>query len=230
MATLSGTTPAATYPSLIKFNDNNAISASLRLLSDGSGAATPLYLSDSQINIGSGSGSINATLGLKGGGSTSATSSLIVQNSNGTELMSFNNAGGMTISNPTSSVDGITIGGFGTINLRKIYGGGYAANFLALDGFSITYNQGYSSGGHIFKVNSAEAVRISSNKNLLIGTTTDIASSNLTVDSTTQGILPPRMTTIQKNAIATPAAGLIVYDTTTNKLCCYNGTIWNDLF
>jgi hypothetical protein len=50
------------------------------------------------------------------------------------------------------------------------------------------------------------------------------------VVSTTKGLLPPRMTTIQKTAIVTPASGLIVYDTTTNKLCCYNGTIWNDLF
>lgn len=71
---------------------------------------------------------------------------------------------------------------------------------------------------------------VKGNGNILIGTITDIASSKLTVDSTTQGILPPRMTTVQKNAITSPASGLIVYDTTTNKLCCYNGTIWNDLF
>jgi uncharacterized protein YaiE (UPF0345 family) len=71
---------------------------------------------------------------------------------------------------------------------------------------------------------------ITSGGNLLIGTTTDIASSKVTISSTTQGFLPPRMTTTQKNAIGTPAAGLIVYDTDTNKLCCYNGSTWNDLF
>jgi hypothetical protein len=227
MATLSGTTPAATYPALIKFNDNSAISASLRLLSDGAGGSTPLYLSASQINIGGGAGSINATLGLKGGGSTSATFALIVQNSNGTELMNVDNGGTLNFANPTN-IDAINISGFGRMKVRKIYGGDYPDNFLALDGFSITYNGGYSNGGHIFKVNSAEAVRISSNKNLLIGTTTDTASSKLTIDSTTQGILPPRMTTIQKNAIATPAAGLIVYDTTLNKLCVYT-TAWETI-
>jgi hypothetical protein len=52
-------------------------------------------------------------------------------------------------------------------------------------------------------------------------------SSKLTVESTTQGFLPPRMTTTQKNAIATPAAGLVVYDTTLNQLCTYDGT-WGD--
>jgi hypothetical protein len=56
------------------------------------------------------------------------------------------------------------------------------------------------------------------------------ASAILDAVSTTKGFLPPRMTTTQKNAISSPASGLMVYDTTTNKLACYNGTTWNDLF
>jgi hypothetical protein len=56
------------------------------------------------------------------------------------------------------------------------------------------------------------------------------ASAAFQIDGTNRGFLPPRLTTTQKNAIGTPAAGLIVYDTDTNKLCCYNGTTWNDLF
>jgi hypothetical protein len=55
------------------------------------------------------------------------------------------------------------------------------------------------------------------------------ASAMLDIRSTTRGFLPPRMTTTQKNAI-TAVAGLVVYDSTTNKLCCYNGSTWNDLF
>ena len=58
------------------------------------------------------------------------------------------------------------------------------------------------------------------------GTFTDVASARLVVNSTTQGFLPPRMTTTQKNAIATPATGLMVYDTTLNLISVYNGTIW----
>jgi hypothetical protein len=60
--------------------------------------------------------------------------------------------------------------------------------------------------------------------------TAQVASAVLEVSSTTKGFLPPRMTTTQKNAIASPAAGLVVYDSTTNKLQCYNGSTWNDLF
>lgn len=54
------------------------------------------------------------------------------------------------------------------------------------------------------------------------------SSGILEVVSTTKGFLPPRMTTTQKNAIATPAAGLVVYDTTLNKLCVYT-TAWETI-
>ena len=54
------------------------------------------------------------------------------------------------------------------------------------------------------------------------------ASAQVQIDSTTQGFLPPRMTTAQKNAIATPAAGLMVYDTTLSKLCVYT-TAWETI-
>ncbi len=61
---------------------------------------------------------------------------------------------------------------------------------------------------------------------LLLGTTTNAASSILTMESTTQGFLPPRMTTTQKNAIASPAVGLVVYDTTLNKLSVRGALTW----
>ena len=52
------------------------------------------------------------------------------------------------------------------------------------------------------------------------------SSALLDISSSTKGFLPPRMTTTQKNAIATPAAGLQVYDTTLNQMSYYNGTTW----
>ena len=65
--------------------------------------------------------------------------------------------------------------------------------------------------------------------NLIIqngGTFTDVASSRLTVNSTTQGMLPPRMTTAQRTAISSPAEGLMAYDTDIHKLYVYDGTTW----
>jgi hypothetical protein len=67
------------------------------------------------------------------------------------------------------------------------------------------------------------------NGNVLVGTTTDVASSKLTIESTTQGFLPPRMTTTQKNAIASPAVGLVVYDTTLGKLCVRGASAWETI-
>jgi hypothetical protein len=58
-----------------------------------------------------------------------------------------------------------------------------------------------------------------------IGVATAVASAILQTDSTTQGFLPPRMTTTQKNLIAA-ATGLVVYDTTLNKLAVYTGAAW----
>ena len=57
-------------------------------------------------------------------------------------------------------------------------------------------------------------------------TTSVNASAILQADSTSQGFLPPRMTTTQKNAIASPATGLQIYDSTLNRPCFYNGTTW----
>ena len=62
--------------------------------------------------------------------------------------------------------------------------------------------------------------------NVGIGTTSPNAVSLLDVTSTTKGFLPPRMTTVQRDAISTPPAGLMIYNTTTNKLNFYNGTAW----
>jgi hypothetical protein len=59
-----------------------------------------------------------------------------------------------------------------------------------------------------------------------VGTTTPHASAALDITSTTSGFLPPRMTQAQRNAITFPAAGLTVYDTTTNSNWFFNGTIW----
>lgn len=61
---------------------------------------------------------------------------------------------------------------------------------------------------------------------LSVGTASVTASALVDIASTTSGLLIPRMTTAQKNAIASPAAGLQVYDTDTGKLNFYNGSSW----
>jgi len=65
--------------------------------------------------------------------------------------------------------------------------------------------------------------------NVGIGTTTPNASAVLDVSSTTRGLLPPRMTAVQRNAISNPANGLMVYDTDSSALMIRSAGIWNKL-
>jgi trimeric autotransporter adhesin len=54
-------------------------------------------------------------------------------------------------------------------------------------------------------------------------------SAMLDVKSTTRGMLVPRMTTLQRTSIASPATGLLVFDNTTNSFWFYNGILWSNL-
>jgi hypothetical protein len=149
----------------------------------------------------------NTLMHVKGSGSTSATTSLLVQNSAGTQTFKVNDDGSINIGQQSNT-------NFPYINLSGIYGG-------------LFLNAGDSI---VFRSGGSEAMRVNAALSVGIGATSINASAKLQIDSTTKGFLPPRMTTTQKNAISTPASGLMVYDTDTNKLCCYNGTSWNDLF
>lgn len=62
-----------------------------------------------------------------------------------------------------------------------------------------------------------------------IGTSTPNNSAQLEVVSTTKGVLIPRMTSAQRTAIAAPAAGLMVYETSSNSFWFYNGTAWGQI-
>jgi hypothetical protein len=53
-----------------------------------------------------------------------------------------------------------------------------------------------------------------------------VASAMLDVASVNSGFLTPRMTSAQRIAIAAPATGLLVYDTTLSAFLYFDGTIW----
>lgn len=63
--------------------------------------------------------------------------------------------------------------------------------------------------------------------NVGVNTTTPHASAALDVTSTTQGVLVPRMTQSQRIVIASPATGLMIYQTdNTPGFYYYNGSAW----
>jgi uncharacterized protein (TIGR02145 family) len=59
-----------------------------------------------------------------------------------------------------------------------------------------------------------------------IGTVNPNASAKVEIESTTQGFLYPRMTTVQRNAIANPANGLIIFNLTTGCPNYYYASVW----
>lgn len=69
-------------------------------------------------------------------------------------------------------------------------------------------------------------VSFSFSQNVGIGTSTPDASAKLDIESQNQGLLIPRMTSDQRNAIADPAAGLLVYDQIKRTLYMFDGQNW----
>ena len=72
---------------------------------------------------------------------------------------------------------------------------------------------------------------LSGQNNVGIGTTTPNANSILELQSTTQGVLVPRMTSVQRLAIAVPTEGLMVYDIDVDCFFFYETTTaaWKNL-
>jgi hypothetical protein len=171
------------------------------------GSSSAAFNINTSSNIGIGLTNPTARTHIQGSGSTSATTALLVQNSAGTNSFIVRDNGSQLWKADVWQ-------GFDNYGIANFSGSMY------IKGNQNTYIQ--NGGG-------TEAVTVAGSA-VGIFTATPNSSAVLDVNSTVRGFLPPRMTTTQKNAIASPAAGLVVYDSTTNKLCCYNGSTWNDLF
>jgi hypothetical protein len=194
---------------------------------------------DSNGNVGVNQNTPTARLNVVASGTTTATTSLLVQNSAFNNIFRITDDGTIrTINNEVviNKYDAfglrlsmsISNGGHnGSVGLQVTSGeNGIVANNSL--GFNSSNRQGASilaNGG------GANSLGLLSRRALIsMGDAYGNMSNSamLQVDSTTQGFLPPRMTTAEKNAIATPAAGLMVYDTDLNKLCVYT-TAWETI-
>jgi hypothetical protein len=185
-------------------------------------------------NVGIGITSQTARLHVQGSGSTSVTTSLLVQNSAGTQLLKVTDDGGMNIGGSGTAGECI-LSGYNVVSFKlndtansktlSIYKNA-GSNYIIDSNSDTRLSYGWS-GNYFWRLNGQT-------KSMAMSSTTSDPTADVSAivdfQSTTKGFLSPRMTTTQKNAIVTPAEGLVVMDITTHKLCCYNGTTWNDLF
>ena len=163
-------------------------------------------------------------LQIKASGAASTDIALRIRNSGDTaDLISVAGNGVLTVGGTGSD---------GTINLARSTNGAVVGAIIQTA--SITQIHNYQGSGIDFYVAAASNLQrafVRSTGFGITGTTggtfTLDASAALQINSTTQGVLAPRLTTVQRDAIVTPATGLQIYNTTLNTEDFYNGTSWN---
>lgn len=122
------------------------------------------------------------------------------------------------------------------VNFRSLYDDdmtliGYNARRHSGRANTVPYSNGTAIGsGAIVGCDNCLILGDSSLTNVGIGTAFVNHSARFQINSTTKGALLPRMNTTQMNAISSPAAGLLLYNTDSNSYVQYNGSAWQNLY
>jgi hypothetical protein len=80
-----------------------------------------------------------------------------------------------------------------------------------------------------YTLTGGQRFNVFGNGQVSINNTTPAASSIVDVASTKFGVLFPRMTNTQRDAISSPAEGLLIYSLTDHAFEYYNGTVWKQV-
>jgi len=189
--------------------------------SDGTGNITLGSSTKSQIvNIGTGTGSSTVNLATASG-----TNLVNIGGSLGASATSIYSGSAGLVLDPGSLGD-ILIGnasGVGTINL----GSSSSSQIINLGTGTGASTVNIATGSTV-----ANSITLGGTKSLVsVGEAPLESSAAFSVNSTKKGVLPPRMTTTERNAIVSPAEGLIVYNKSTKLLEINTGTpavpIWS---
>jgi len=171
---------------------------------------------DSSGNVGIGTSSPSTLLNVHYGALESTAFYELMLNANYANSNSLGGKIGITFSgNPSGTTGGAT-------KTAGVYG-------ISTDNTIYSRSMGLVFYTSAIDQSSVERMRIDSSGTLLIGTTSSNASALLDVQSTTKGVRFPNMTTTQKNAISSPFAGTVIFDTTLAKLCVYSGSAWQTI-
>jgi len=240
----------------IQFNDSGAF-----------GADSLFNWDNTNKRLGVGETTPTSRVHIQGEGATSATTSLLVENSGGNNIISTTDDRSVLINNQISVqhrgfgqwLRVLTAGVTSNVSLYGYGVGNASHNWQTQSNYTGSnfrqFNTGFSFGAGALPPDTAntlmtikgsgatsattallvenssgtDLLKVVDNGQVLVDVQSAEAGAKVQIDSTTQGFLPPRMTTTQVNAIE-GTAGLVVYDTTTNKLKCYDGSSWNNLF
>lgn len=153
----------------------------------------------------------------------------------GTLRMTLDENGNLGIGGTPASVTGYTV-----LTLNNATNGGnirFRNNGSTIGSISNTADRmilGTDAVGAFTAIQSGNVTRMNFAGNetrIAIGRSNTLADSNAIVDivSTVRGILLPRMSTSQRDAISTPPQGLLVYDRNVNKFSRWDSSGWDYL-
>lgn len=127
------------------------------------------------------------------------------------------------------NIENIDLSGTSTIRFTNLTGAAAALFENATNQFTF---QNATNGGNIrFQTtdmlgSTLTALVVDSDQSVGVGVTIIEKTAKLQVDSNSKGFLPPRMTSLEREDIVSPANGLIVYDTTLQTFCGYADNGW----
>ena len=179
---------------------------------------TPVFIKRSTGNVGINTLTGTAKLQVVGSGSTFATTSLLVQNSSGTDALTVKDDRNTIVNGQFDVISGAA--NFRVNNNASYIQLGYGATPV------MTYNvsEFYSGASDVYY---QAGLRFFFSGRGAFGTTTLENTAQFQINSTNRGFLPPRMTNAQRTAIGTPAVGLMVYCTdAVEGLYVYKSTGW----
>jgi hypothetical protein len=220
----AGTLTGTTLSSSITASSLTSFGSAIALGTPGSGTltnCTGLPISTGISGLGTGAATWLAT-------PSSANLASLVTDETGTGALVLANAPTLTgTTNVTSLVASGSIVSSGTMRSSTIYGSLSASgslNLVATSGVGTTASVNLKVGNN----GSVTGLTVVNSGAIGIGTTTPDASAITDFTSTTGGVLLPRMTTTQRDAISSPADGLVIYNTSLNKFQGRAAGAWVD--
>jgi CRISPR/Cas system-associated exonuclease Cas4 (RecB family) len=235
---------------LVNFVTNDAANSLFGGGVDGDAVRRFTIGGDGKWSVGSGSAALDTVL------SRSTTSTFLISSDSGSGTAHLTVTGGVTAAGfaptantatgnrlylPAADTLGLAIAGAGEVQLTGTALSPVSSDGNALGTSSLMWSDLFLASGAVINFNNGDVTATHAANGLAfagassgytfdagvgIGTTSVAASALLDMVSTAQGFLPPRMTEAQRDAIATPATGLIVYNTDDNTVDFYDGDSW----